>query len=420
MDLSEAIRRSLWEKRKYHAKVLSESALLANYERMWDTGDLFAWYAWILSDLFTNLSISVLSTMGFDPLEFEQLSLVFETRLPSIEELLQGILIVIERGWLPGVGGYEDWVLDNIKEEYQEAFLERLYAKARYGYSKYGTCYYDPVGFRQVLSNLLQRLFLERIPLTGFRQGVDSLPSLIGIPQGLVEGFYNRFVLHMESLRQSFVLGYGILGYSKLSPHGSDEAVVSMVDYRGNQVDVRFRSLDHVHHSMILGITPLGYGYLGSQETVYREPSPPCAKWSSDLAVNTINRYPATPWALGNYSRPEEMRDWLKSERADQHQSLGLLRLMLEHMVENLLEPEGLPVTVLRQYKNAVNHLLAAWSKRHAWGYSPLRSAGLEELRDWWLDYWGRQGLNRSLLEKIFGVVGRRLPRLAEEKRRLG
>jgi hypothetical protein len=42
------------------------------------------------------------------------------------------------------------------------------------------------------------------------------------------------------------------------------------------------------------------------------------------------------------------------------------------------------------------------------------------ELRNWWLDYWSSQGLDRALLEKLYENVKTWLPRIVDVKRELG
>ena len=96
---------SVREKRKYFAKVLSESAIWNNYLRTIDTEDYFAEWAWAEAMYFIWLDISNLFIFGLEPYEMEPLDPEFRTELPTIEEWKQGIklkLIPLDLGeaWL--------------------------------------------------------------------------------------------------------------------------------------------------------------------------------------------------------------------------------------------------------------------------------------------------------------------------------
>jgi len=416
----EIVRRTLEQKRKYHSKVLTDNALLITFDRAFDTFDLFAIEVWILSDLFTNIAISFSLLFDVDPIDFEQLNQLFEPELPTPEEDLQGILIKMKRIKLPDVGTTEDLIRDNVKEEVQKQVEETRPRKARYGITKYGESYYDPVNVRLFIANTVPRFFHNLKVRGDFKNFTDSYRDALGVLDTISKYIFNRLHMLFEAQRQNFILGYGVLGYSRLTPRASDTARLEVLDYDGRLLEVKYKFLDHVHNAFILGLTPLGFGFLGGKETIYKEPSPRCVKWVNDIAWNTIPRYYHTPWAVGNYNKLEERADFRVSERADQYMALQLLRYKLEDIVSNILEGEDLTVTELRQYKNAVTQLIALRTKRHKWGYKPFKQFNDEELKKWWIEYWVRQGLNKSLLEKIWGAIGKWLKSWEHQKVHLG
>jgi len=419
VELEKYVAKVLEQKRKYHAKVLSDSALYVNMIRSFDTYDLFANDVWFLSDLFTHISISLIETLGIDPTEIEQLSLLFDAKLPSLDELLQGIMIKFEKVTPPEITKFFEFVERNIKEEYQEGYKEKVYAKGIYGVSKYGKAYYDPVNVMRFIVNVLQRLFLEKPDLTRFREIIDFTAEQLGVSKNLAHHIFNRISLLHSVLSESFILGYGILGRTRLAEHGSEATKVPVYTYDREIINVRFKKLDEVHNGFILGLSTLGFSYLTPREGVYKKPSPEIVKYVSKLAFNAISRYRLTSWAIGNYNKPEEQKDFRKSERADQYMSLQFFRMMLENIVDGVLEKEKLSSVMKRQYKNAVLHLLALRTKRHKWGYTPFKEMSSEELKNWWINYWAKQGLNSSLLEKIYRVIEKWLPRWEQEKQSL-
>ncbi|RLG74801.1 MAG: hypothetical protein DRO23_05635 [Thermoprotei archaeon] len=419
-NFEEMVRKTVEMKRKYHAKALSDSAMFLNLERTFDTHDIFAYYVWILTDLFTNLSIALSEMFGFDPEEFEQLLQTYEIELPSIEELLQGIIIKIVQEPLPDIKTYLDMVLNNIKKKFQEAFKERALAKGIYGESKYGQSYYDPLLVRKFITSSLEKLFYIRMGHVSFKEVIKTFKEEFNVNDNLAKYIFNRIKLHHSTLQNTFILGYGVLGLSKLSPKASEETYTDVLTFDDEIITPKFRLLDHVHYSFILGLSVLGYSYLGAKETVYVEPSPRICKWVNDIAFNTTNRYSATAFATANFAKAEERRYYYRSERADQYQALQIFRYKIEDIVANLLAGEGLTVTQLRQYKNAVNHLLALRAKRHGWGYKAFKAMTDEELKSYWKNYWIRQGLNSSLLEKIYSVIGKWLGSWENLKQNIG
>jgi hypothetical protein len=94
----------------------------------------------------------------------------------------------------------------------------------------------------------------------------------------------------------------------------------------------------------------------------------------------------------------------------------------VEHEVEALLtrEAPGLNTFDRRKYVTAVLQLLGHTGKRHRWGYKVYQLMEEPELRNWWVEYWSNQGLDRALLEKLYENVKTWLPRIVDVKRELG
>ena len=419
-SFEQIVRETLRQKRKYHAKLLTDDAILITFDLSFDTIDLFAEDVWINVDLFTNISISLSLTYDIDLTEIEQLGLTFSIELPTYKEILQGISIKFEKFTLPEIGTVEDFIRLNIKEEYQEDMLKNKLRKGIYGVTQYGRCYYDPPDVRKFIANTIEKLFHKARSLEYFRNVVDGLKDVMGVKDSVARYIFERLLIIWSAQYRNFILGFGILGYSRLTPRASDEAELDFVNYEGVPIKMKYTTLDHVQCGFILGITPLGYGFLTPRCTVYKEPSPRFVWWIHDIAFNTIVRYPATAFGVANYNKAEERRDFRRSERADQYMSLQLMRYKIEELVENLLTDEKVSVTEIRQYKNAVLHLLSLRTKRHVWGYKPFKEMSDEELVRWWVDYWSRQGLKPSTLQKILEVIGRWLREWESQKLRLG
>ena len=410
-NLERRARQIMWEKEKYFSKLLSESALTVNLERVFDTSDLFATFVWILSSVFSNLSIFLLSTFGLDPEDFEQLSLTFDIQPTDFNDIIQGIWVDFNKYLSEEITDLLNWIKQNIQEEFQEGFMDLLYRKGKYDQGYYDKSYYDPTTVRDFLVSSWQGLFKRHPKHVSFKKDSETVEQTQEVTPTITQYVFNKFQHVTNTVKYNFVLGYGILGFTLLG-----KGYTPTVTWNDELYELPAERLEYVHNALILGLTPLGYGFLQHPQGYYVPPSPPIAKFISKLASNTMNRYSLTQWGFLNYVRPDEMKTYQKCERADQYMSLQLIRYHLEGIVENLLKDEGITVIEMRQYKNAVNQLVALRTKRHRWGYKAFKNMDDQQLHDWWVNYWVRKGLNKTLLEKIWGVIGKWLPQIEQTK----
>ncbi len=401
----------MWEKEKYFSKLLSESALMVNLERVYDTSGMFATFVWILSSVFSNLSIFLLSTFGLYPDDFEQLSLTFDVLETDVNDIMQGIWVDFSKYLSEEISDILNWIKQNIQEQFQAGFMDLLNRKGKYDYSYYDKSYYDPTVLRDFLVSSWQGLFKKHPIKTSFKKDTETVQKTQDVIPPIAEYVYNKFMHVTNSLKYNFVLGYGILGFSFLG-----KGYTPTITWNETLYELPSERLEYLHNALILGLTPLGYGFLQYPDGYYVLPSPPIIKFLSKLASNTMNRYSLTQWGFLNYVRPDEMKTYQKCERADQYMSLQLIRYHLEGIVENVLRNEGLTVIEMRQYKNAVNQLVALRTKRHKWGYKAFKEMDINQLHDWWIEYWVRKGLNRTLLERLWGVIGKWLPQIEQTK----
>lgn len=414
-NLERKARKIMWAKEKYFSKLLSESALMVNLNRIFDTGDLFATYVWIQSSVFTNLSLFLLTTFGLNPTDFEQLGLTFHVSESTADDYLQGIWVNFKKYLEEEITNLQDWIKENIEEQFQEGFLSMLNKKGKYDYSYYDRSYYDPTVLRDFLVSSWQGLFKKHPIAPDFRKDSKVIEITQKVNPVIVKYVFNKFQHVTYSIKFNFVLGSAILGFSLLGRGYTPTLTWDDVIY-----ELPAERIEYLHNALILGITPLGYGFLQYPQGYYIKPSPPIIKFLSKLAINTVNRYGLTQWGFLNYTRSDEMVTYQKCERADQYMSLQLIRYHLEGLVENILKGEDLNVVELRQYKNAVNQLIALRTKRHRWGYKAFKDMDINELHEWWVEYWVRKGLNRTLLEKIWLVIGKWLPQIERTKYNLG
>jgi hypothetical protein len=73
----------------------------------------------------------------------------------------------------------------------------------------------------------------------------------------------------------------------------------------------------------------------------------------------------------------------------------------------------------LKQYAAAARQLLGHLAKRHRWGHAVYRMMSGGELKQYWVDYWARHGLDPAVLPAIFDRVIGIVRDLAREKKEL-
>ncbi len=439
-DLSKLIHELRRQKQKYHAKTLSTQGIETLWFRMLQVEDLYPRFVWLLIPEFDFTALAFSLLFDIPPIEFENLDLNFQPQLPDLSKLLQGILLDIQKidlseiyEWLKDV---EEMIKENIKEELQESMTATRPRKAVYGETKYGFSYYDPPAIREFLKSTLMKMFIERKTLDQIIDDFKYTSSSLNINTAFMEFVFNKISLVTTAQRSTFILGYGLLGESVLGERGSREGIIRFTNFNKEVVEAKASTLDHIQHGFILGITPLGYGYLAPADGVYKSPrttvsnpfagstttpgSPPAVRMVETRVRRIINQFRYNPFSLANYNKPEEQSDYRFSERADQWFSLQELRYMIENLADPIIRSyEDNPVKI-RMYKSAVLQLVSAKAKRHKWGYKGFRAMTDDEFYSWWIEHWRRQGLNTQVLQEIYNRIKRWIPEWRNIKLKLG
>lgn len=421
VDIARLAQTLVQQKRKYHAKVLSSDALYANWLRSMDLEPLLPEYVWLVIPEFTYAGIAFSILFDIPPAEIIPVNWDFQVELPTTEELEQGILAVVNRfdwssvyEWLSDI---DKLIIENFEPEAAEQIINSRPRKAIYGVSPFDTSYYDPPAVREALRSTFHKLWVERRTLQHLRSSHDALAETLGVSPGFLELVFNKISQVFFAQPSTMILGYGVLGRSFLGDKARPEplARIKMVDHRLELLEWLGNTLDHTQIGLVLGIVPLGYGFLLPPRSVMKKPLTPeqllpLTVFVHDRGWRNIHTFTWNPFTFGNYNRPEEMTDWRRSERADQYMSLQVIRYQIEHIVENIVSQyEDNPIRI-RMYKNAALQLVSLPVKRHAWGHEAYRAMTEDELREYWLRNWEAQGLNRDVLLAVYNAIWRWLP----------
>jgi len=119
------------QKQKYFEKTLSNNAIYLNITRTIDVAPLFASYVWLHV---TGMDIAVIGLgllNAITPVELQPLTIAFDYRLPTFEEMMQGIWVVFEGvdfsklyAFMTDINAY---VIANFKEQFQPQVILKVY-----------------------------------------------------------------------------------------------------------------------------------------------------------------------------------------------------------------------------------------------------------------------------------------------------
>jgi hypothetical protein len=388
-------------------------------------------------DLFWNNMLRLLagllsvSDFGVGLNAFDLFYANFRIRLPTLDELLSGIYIVIEPVSLEfdfseyvkfDLGLYFDpsWSLDfpltlewffKIDEMPGFAFPEAIPIIARFDVTKYGEGVYceeiidatrglNPSLTPAQLSGFIsQTTYLSVTPWV-----VEQYAVLLGNRQ-LGEAVAMRVDFLEKVLKDAFFLGFGMLGFTPIrSKEVKDglEGVTVHVTVDGREVGIFVNSLDKITYGFILGVTPLGLGRFTPPETytIFRSTAARYAWWRAmkqkELFVSPVSGLV--------FSVPLEQRESVpRSPRITVYGTHRHAQEELRKLVRTLL-PDA---DIFTQNKYYLAALEVAYKNRivHARLRRWKQMVSEDRFHELWLQKWESMGLNRDVLEALYERV---------------
>lgn len=424
------VREPDWRKAKqlYHEKTLSEDALTINWIRFMDIQPLFGEWIWLQVQPFDLSQLGLGLIYGILPIDFEPFNLYQEYRYPTDQEVEQGVWVDFQKISLSSLyiwmAEFPSMLQTMFKEIFQEDLIKFRPEKAIYGVTMYARGIYDPPQAREFIRATFHRLRLLRLPDIHYMSDLETIKQMLDMTDVTDQHIFNRISLLFCAQTDAFFLGLTPLGKGRLSVKEGDMAKFRFINHEGKEIEVKASSLDQLMFGFILGITPLGYGYLLPKESIFYMEEGKKNPKIFDLLLNKyykfINQLPMTPWAFGNYNKPEEMLDYHKSDRTGQYHLLMCFRRQVEKWVETQIPPEESNPVKIRQYQNALLQLISWKAKIHQWGYEAWKQMTDEEFKEWWINNWQRQGLNTDVLQQLYERSEQWLPHLRNEKERIG
>jgi len=433
LDFSKLVRELRRQKQKYHAKVLSDGAIYANWLRSLDEQGIMPWYVWLIIPEFTYSGIAFSLLFDIPPSEIVPVNWDFSVDLPDLDELMQGILAEINSfDWskiYEFLQDLEKLIKETIEEEFQESVEKSRPRKAVYGKTRYGRSYFDPPAVREAIRSTMFKLWVERMTLEQLRRDFDSMKNSLGLGDGFTQLLFNKISQVIYAQPSAMILGYGVLGRSFLGEPARLEPVrearLKMIDYFLELVEWLGNTLDHAKIGLVLGLVPLGYGFLLPPRSILKKPLPPkklqpLTDYVRSRGSALIEKFTWNAFTFANYNKPEERTDYRRSERADQYMSLQAIRYQIEQIVDPIIRKHTNNPVLIRMYKSAALNLVALPAKRHRWGYEAFKAMSEDELYRYWIQHWSSQGLNREVLNEIYERLKRWLPEWRRTKLLLG
>ena len=447
------------QKQRYHAKLLSPEGELTTLMRFVEISELYSRLAAALLPeyLMSGLGLSLLFWLS--PAEIEALSLEFAWRLPSVEEWLKGVGVVLEK-LTPEISvellGLKAALEELVKLAFKvsvpaaqpgvvteaavlpvaEAIIASAAEKCVFDKSQYSMCYLDPDIVREVIRNALLNAWRKHGYMPGRRAEAEPLAAVADIVPEIPEYVVNRVAMLVYGHLECVTLGYGVLGISRLCerhPEWPGWGKYPWIDYRNEYKEVALRHLADMSMGFVLGVSPLGLAYLTSEVDPFKdvlvELAPGAPEPGGQAVVRAVverlrrfgERVMLSPVALANYVTAEEAADPLKCERTEIWGQLMAYARAVDAVAERVaaqLRP-GASAFELKQYAAAARQLLGHLAKRHAWGHAVYRMMSRAELKRYWVDYWARHGLAADVLDSLFDAVIDFAERLAREKKEL-
>jgi len=413
------------QKQAYHEKTLSVEGEWSMYLRTFQIYDLYLSIADLLIPEFYMGSMALGLLFDFDLTFIEPFNLEFEWRYPTLEEWLKGVGVVIEKIMPDWAVSVEDFVSLNIEVKYQEPILETRAEKGYYGKSRVGYFYVDPTAVREFLRNAVTLMSKRHPSYAHRRAAILSAAKALNVPEDLARYVHDRMAFIRDAHVEAFILDYGMLDVSYLceeEEHSPPQALIPFTDLDGEVEELDANTLSDVQYGFILDFSQLDVDYLCEPEDLYRDEAPAVIDGLEEKLRRFRGRLMITAPAISNYVRGDEAADHFKCERTNVWGELQSIRYAVEAEVDAILARAAPNLNDFdrRKYVSAVLQLLGHLGKRHRWGYGVFKAMEEPDLRAWWLEYWGRQGLDINILGRVYDAVKAWLPQAVSRKVELG
>ena len=414
------------EKRKYWYKTLSTDAM---WSVLGQSINIFDWLSFFsdytLSDTLFSSLVSML-LLDIPPIDIVPWNVNFVVELPLPEEFIRGVLIKLRKITFdevvdiqlpefsdiikPGLYDIDKFLETFLKIEFARPIIETRPRKAIYGVTRYDESYYDPTAVREFFRSTLYTFMKKDITLEEARNKIEATAKVLSIHEELARTIFNRLSAITSIKDRALTWDYGWWDRSYWSEEGS-EGLIEFRNYELQSVKMPYEDLIDYQACGFWDDAIWDYFCWCDEIHPFRVEEPNLPMLAEAVWVNFRNRIISTYLAVANYQTLEERSEWTKSLRVDTYALPMSMRMHLERIVESIVrmyEPAIDPCR-LRSYKSAALQIFGELTAMHRWGTEMYKAMSEEELREWWLEKWSRDGLDRGVLEAIYRSIRPRI-----------
>jgi len=429
---SRAVHKIIEQKRKYWYKTLSDEAMWTILAQSYNVFDWLSFYSdWVISDtVWSSLVLSLLLDLSLT--DIVPLNLLWDIQLPEPEEYARGVLIKLVpiniREKLKEIVPELEPVVESpeqlLEPEYQKNIEESKLKKGIYGTTSYGYSYYDPPAIREFLRSTILAFLKKDNELETSRLKIEQSIKTLKVREELGRMLFNRLTWISAVKEQALTWDYGWWDRTYWGEEGS-EGKITTINYDLETVKLPYEDMIELQLGGYWDEAYWDYFYwteeIPEQIHPYDYEKFIKAVISSIIHDNFRSRLSTTALAVANYQTRREREKWTESERLETYALPVLMRYRIENIVSSILRKYNIvnPIEA-RLYKTAILRLFGALGSPHKWGEEMFRAMSDEELKNWWIERWSREGLRRDILEEIFNKLFNRIKtynRLREKER---
>jgi len=424
----EIIRQLRQQKLGYYQNALTDEALWQNLLLTYDTLDFATFLADLtLSDtLFSSLMLNFTLDLSLD--EIVPINLNWSIELPTIDQFLQGVLILLVPINLEELVPDLSDVIANpallLEDAARQALEETKLRKCIYGYSTYGNCYVDPSAFREFIRSTILAFTKKWYDFRTARDMIVAAAKALNIKPEVVEDLFNRLSMIYFAKFNCATWDYAFWDSTFLCEertHSPEVGILRFLDFNLKEVAVEYQGLFDSQAGCIWDVSFWDMCFwlddTPGKESPYIPGDDRIVKLQDALVFNFRTRYLATAYALANYQRPEERRYPFNNERMEIYAQSRAFSIDIEATVKNIVQSlvPGIDPVTLRFYIDAALELYGL-STPHKWGLEMQRSMAREELKKYWLEKYSQMGLDPNVLEAIWSAVKTKIDAYSDKR----
>jgi len=413
----EIIRQLRQQKLSYYQNTLTDDAIWDNLSSSYDIFDFASFMAdFTLSDtLFSSLMSYFLFDISLT--EIVPINLQWDIELPTIDQFLQGVLIVLEplnlSSLIPDLSDILGKPSLLLTPEARAALESSKLEKCIYGKSKYGNCYVDPIAVREFLRSTVLAFMKKWNDYKAIKDMMVATAKTLDIKQEVVEDIFNRLSKITTAKVSCATWDYAWWDVSLWCEEKTHSPAVGQLEYINFDLKPAKTDYQGLFDAQAGCIWDEGYWDMcfwvddtPGKESPYIPQDDRIIKVQDALVSNFRSRFTSTAFAVANYQLSEERKYPFINQRMEIYAQNRGFALEIETLVKNFITNRipGVDPTTLRFYVNAALELYGV-SSDHKWGLEMQKSMSRDEYKRYWLEKYVQYGLDRDILNELWDKI---------------